>query len=316
MTDEPDDKHDRGDGEPPDDPVERLDLPDGPGGILTESDRVYLLHDHPEFPFLEWDGNDTQKRWRIRQKVQNALHDFQLVSSLPEKELELILDDVYAGSEDSDDLEGYTIDDFTPDSQSYRASMGWGDQYDHLLAMMTFVYRACDIVPLLTFEHLVEETVRRNVPHFRGGAPFRQGQRATNVEVEVDIDVDIEWENVLDADEIEEKLERGEPITREEVGELFLQGRIEPGDIGADDVDPDLFQASSSGKYGSDPFPGLDPSKPTPDEDWEEGLRRRLPEEMIKTVDWDEADRPEDVWEQLDEHYDDPVAYITSELYM
>lgn len=313
MSEESDDEPDRGAGEPPEDPVERLNLPEGPGGILTESDRVYLLHDHPEFPYLEWEGNDNQKRWRIRQKVQNALHDFQLVSSLSKKELELILDDVYVGSEDPEDLEGYTIDDFTPDSQPFRASMGWGDQYGHLLSMMTFAYRACDVVPLLTFEHLVEETVRRNVPHYRGNAPFGQGQRATNVDVDVEIDVNIEWEDVLDADEIEEKLERGEPITREEVGELFIQGRLQPGDIGADDVDPDLFRTSSAGNYGADGLPGLNPSKPSPEEGWEEDLRRRLPEEMVESVDWSEAERPEDVWEQLDDHYDDPVGYAMTE---
>jgi hypothetical protein len=37
---------------------------------------------------------------------------------------------------------------------------------------------------------------------------------------------------------------------------------------------------------------------------------------MIESIDWDAADRPEDVWEQLDKHYDDPVAYMTSELYL
>jgi len=315
MNDEPNDGTDSGEVKPPEDPVERLNFPDGPGGILTDSDRIYLLHDHPEFPYLEWDGDDSQKRWRIRQKVQSALHDFQLVSGLPQSELELILDDVYAGSEDEDALEGYTIDDVTPESQRYLGRMGWGDQYDHLMAMMSFAHRACDVVPLLTFEHLVEETIRRHTPKFRGNAPFGQGQRATNIEVEVDIDIDVEWENVLDADEIEERLERGEAISREEVGELFIQGRLQPGDIGADDVDPGLFRRSSPGNYGADPLPGLTPSKPSPEDGWNEDLQDRLPDEMIEAVDWSEANRPEDVWEQLEGHYDDPVGYAMSETY-
>lgn len=313
MTDEQEDEANDHGEEPPEDPYERLKLPDGPGGVLSKSDRIYLLHDHPEFPYLEWDGNDNQKRWRIRQKVKSALHDFQLVNGLSKKELELILDDVYVGDEDPETLEGYTIDDVTPESKQYLSGYGWGDQYDHLLSMMSFLYSACDVVPLLTFEHLVEETVRRNVPHYRGDAPFGQGQRATNVEVDVDIDVSIDWESVFDPDEIEAKLERGEPISREEVGELFLQGRVKPGDLGADDVDPDLFGRSSPGNYGSDPLPGLDPSKPSPPDGWEDDLRRRLPDEMIEAVDWEETDRPEDAWEQLDQKYDDPVGKAMTE---
>jgi|GEM_PF-3295276 len=313
MKDGQPDENDDGAEDQQKDPVESLDFPDGPGGILTDSDRVYLLHDDPAFSELEWSGDDNQKRWRIRQKIQNALHDFELISNIPQSELELILDDVYIGSEEERDrMEGYTIDDVTPPGQEFLGRSGWGDQYDHLVSMMRFAHRACETVPLLTFEHLVETAVRYETPKFRGNEPFTHGQRATNVDVDVSIDVDVEWEDVLDVDEIEAKLERGEEISREEVGELFLQGRLEPGDLGADDIDRGLFRNSGTKEY-----PALEPSKPSPQSnypgitEWDDDLRAFLPDEMIEKVDWEAADRPEEAWAQLEEEYDDAVAYAT-----
>jgi len=311
MPREQEDEENEEAGEPMEDPTETLDFPDGPGGILTDSDRVFLLHDHPDFPELEWDGDANQKRWRIRQKVKNALDDMRLVSSLDDKELELILDNVYVG-EDAEILarEDYSIDDLTEESREQLPIDGWGEQYQHLLAMMQFAYRACNVVPLLTFEHLMEETVYKQTPRFRGAAPFRGGKKARNVNVDVSIDVNVEWEPVLDVEEIETKLERGEKLTREEVGELFLQGRIEPGDLGADDVDGELFRRPVT---GSDELPGLDPSQPSPPDNWDKDLRERLPDGMAEKVDWMGADRPEEIWDQLEDHYDDPVGKATIE---
>jgi hypothetical protein len=77
-------------------------------------------------------------------------------------------------------------------------------------------------------------------------------------------------------------------------------------------VDPDLFRTSNTGPHGTGSLPGLEPSKPSPDEGWEDHLRRLLPDEMIEDVDWSDAERPEDVWEQLEENYDDPVGYAST----
>jgi len=304
MSKEPTEQENQND-DPKEDLYDRLDLPDGPGGILTKSDRIYFLHDSPQFPDLEWEGDDTQKRWRIRQKIKNALWDFELLQYLPQSELDLILDDVFVIDEDDSGIA--TIRPYG------RTGPYLGPQFHHLVSTMLFLYRACDSLRFLDFEELVEETVRRGVPSYRDESPSGQGQRAKNVDIDVSIDVDIEWENVFDADGIEQKLERGEPLTRAEVGELFLHGRVERGDLSADDVDPDLFRGSTPGGYGADPLPGLDPSKPSPRDGWQDRLEQRLPDEMIEVVDFETAERPEDVWEQLEEEFDDPIGKAMAE---
>jgi len=237
MADEPDDDNDRGATERDKDPAQMPEFPEGPKGILTDSDRTYLLKDNPEYPGVAWEGDEVQKRWRIRRRVQNALYDFQLLSELDADELDLIFNDVLSDDMDPSTWQDYTVDDLTSESQEEMRRSGWGDQFEYLVSLIVFAHRACDVSPLLTFEHLVEVAVRRRAPRYRGNAPYGQGQRASNIDVDVDIDVDIEWENVLDADEIEEKLERGEPLSRAEIGELFLQDRLEPGDIDPGDVD-------------------------------------------------------------------------------
>jgi hypothetical protein len=275
------------------DPADRLDIPDGPGGVLSKSDYVFLLHGHPEFPDLEWEGDESQKQWRIREKVKTALKDFEMVNRLEEDQLELIFDDVVPKGE--------------------KAPLyAWGDRYDDLLNVMSFVYNACSVIPELEFEDVVEETVRRHTPMIKGDFTG-PGKRARNVDVNVSIDVDIEWEDVYDADAIEGKLERGEQITREEIGELYVQGRIEPGELSADDVDPSLFQTSSAGNLGRDPLPGLSPERPTSPEGGSDDLRERLPDEMAEAVDWSDAQRIEDVWEQLQQVYDDPILKAIDE---
>jgi len=313
MTDEPDDDNDSGATRNNRDPAQMPDFPDGPKGILTDSDRTYLLSTDSEFPGVTWEGDETQKRWRIRRRVQNALYDFQLLSELDASELDLIFNDVLDDEMDSSLWQNYTVDDLTAESKLEMRRFGWGDQFEYLLSMMVFAHRACDVSPLLTFEHLVEEAVRRRAPRYRGNAPFGQGQRATSINVDVDIDVDIEWEDILIAEEIEEKLESGDTISREEVGQLFLEGRIEPGDLGADDVDPHLFRKTGGRDSSKRELPGLEPSKPSPEAGWDADLQERLPTDMVEVVDWDEAEQPADVWQQLEEHYDDPVGNVIDE---
>lgn len=261
SNDGPTDKDGTAD-EPPEDPMERLDFPEGPNGILSDKDRIFLLSGHPEFPELDGGtGDAAQKRWRIRQKVENALHDFQLLQDLDHHELDLILDDVYALDASPSTMEDFTIYDIE-DPEEMRVN-GWGDQFDQLLAMMVFLHRACEVTPLLTFEYLIEEAVREIAPKYRQ-TEYGARQRAKNIDVDATINVDIEWVNQPDVDEVEKKLERGESLTREEIGELFLQGRIEPGDLSPDDVS-DLFTQESH----PEGYPGLDPEKPEYPEEYD-----------------------------------------------
>lgn len=293
--------------EPDEDPLERLNLPEG-RGVLTKGHREFMFAglDGPAFEDIHWEGDVNQKRWRIRQRVKAALHDFMLLSDpsmFSDRDLEMALDDVYV--RDPDNPGEYSDPD--PDSDGgrrFNGIYGWGEQLDHLIATMSFLHRAADVVPMLSFEDLVEAGVRENVPLHRESPNGTGTLRATRLSVDASIDVDVEYTESVDVEEIEAKLERGERLTREEIGELFVQGRIEPGDIGADDVDPSLFDT----QFGVNPLPGLEPPRPSPADDWEEKTREKLTDEMEEKVDWEDADRPIEVWEQLRDHYEDPIG--------
>jgi hypothetical protein len=308
MTDEP-----KGGGEEPDeDPLERLNIPDG-RGILTKSHRHFMFAglDDPAFADIHWEGDVNQKRWRIRQRVKSALHDFKLLSDpamFSDRDLEIALDDIYV--RDPSNAEEYSNPGPNADgARRFKGVYGWGEQLEHLIATMSFLHRAADVVPMLSFEDLVEAGVRENVPRERENPEGTGTLYASHVSVHASIDMDVQWAESFDVDDIEEKLERGEPLSRTEIGELFVQGRIEPGDLGADDVDPSLFNTSSRGNLGPDSLPGLDPPRRSLPKDWEEQTREKLTKGMAEKVDWNDAERPEEVWEQLREHYESPTGY-------
>jgi hypothetical protein len=294
------------------DPLESLNLPEG-RGVLTKGHREFMFAglDDPAFAGIDWEGDVNQKRWRIRQRVKAALHDFKLLSDpamFSDRDLEIALDDVYV--RDPSNAEEYSNPDPDADgARRFRGVYGWGEQLEHLIATMSFLHRAADVVPMLSFEDLVEAGIRENIPRHRENPNGVGTLFASRISVDASIDVDVQWSESLDVDDIEEKLERGEQLSREEIGELFVHGRIERGDLGADDVDPSLFNTSSPGNVGPDPLPGLDPPRRSPPEDWEEQTREKLTKGMAETVDWDAAERPEEVWEQLREHYESPTGY-------
>jgi hypothetical protein len=291
------------------DPLERLNLPEG-RGVLTKGHRRFMFAglDDPAFADIDWEGDVNQKRWRIRQRVKAALHDFKLLSDpamFSDRDLEIALDDVYV--RDPSNAEEYSTPEAGEDgARIFNGVYGWGDQLDHLVATMSFLHRAADVVPMLSFEDLVEAGVRENVPRERENPEGTGTVYVNSVSVDASIDVDIQWSESFDVDDIEEKLERGEGLTRSEVAELFLHGRIERGDLGADDLDTDSVYGVEIPPEG---YPGLEPSKPSPPDGWEEQTREKLTEGMAETVDWDAAERPEEVWEQLREHYESPTGY-------
>lgn len=286
-----------GDGESTGESTE-LDLPDGPGGILTDSDRRYLASD-------EWEGDENQKRWRIRRKVQNAFWDFQLLNKLSSDEMELIFDDVYRGNREIEErIEANTIDDLDDQLPEEFPSWEYGEQYPHLLSAMEFIHRVCEVTPFLTFQKLIEQAIRHRTWRYADDPAYQRGKRVAGVS----IDVNIDWEDVYDADEIERKLQRGEQLTRWEVGELYIQGRIEKGDLSANDIEEDIMRTSSSF-----PFPGLDPERKTFEEGWKEDMQDDLLPEMVEAVDWDDADHPSDVRAQLYEEFESPHQKLLEE---
>jgi hypothetical protein len=243
----------------PEDRFEELDTPDGPGGILSDSDRRFLLSrvNFDLGPQVKWEGADEyQKMYRIRQKVKTAIHDFKFLKELDDSDLEIIFDDVAV--DDPDNAATVTLDGIEDGERVY---VGWGRQFNHLVAALEFFERAAEIVGPLRLDELLEVAIERRVPKHRENGPNGLPQTA-DVEVDVTIDVDVEWEDTYDAESILEKYREGEKLTRAEIGELFVRGEIEPGDIGADEVVFDQFKRSSFGTEGWDPLEGLDPSLP------------------------------------------------------
>jgi len=51
-----------------------------PNGLLSASDRQYIETVHPNLhPDEEWEGNETQKRYRLRKKIQQGFRDFNFI---------------------------------------------------------------------------------------------------------------------------------------------------------------------------------------------------------------------------------------------
>lgn len=291
------DQHTEDDGDSESESSE-LKFPEGPGGILTDSDRRYLVGE-------DWGDYESQKQWRVRRKVQNAFWDFQLLNGLPRDQLEMIFDDVYRGRDELEKrAKAETIDDLDEELPGYIPSWEWGEQFQHLISVMVFVHRVCEITPFLTFEKVIKQALHHRTGPYTDDPAYQKGKRIADVS----IDVNIEWEDVYDADEIERKLQRGEQLTRWEVGELYIQGRIDKGDLSANDIEGDVIRTSSSF-----PLPGLDPERKEPTEGWQDDMQDDLLQEMVEAVDWEEADHPIDAWNQLREGFDDPWGKLLDE---
>ena len=218
----------------------RIQLPSGQGGILSDSDRRFLLRDNSAFPDLNWEGNETQKRWRIREKVKTALSDFQLLNLLDQKDKSLIFNDVFEDDDLPEHLKSLNspTDQFlnSPDRQvSYYNPSALGEQYSYLQEAIIFLYTACELNPGPGFERLLEDSIQRYISNYSGTS---NSMEIKNVSVNVAIEKTIEWSDLPNIDELERKLERGESLTREEIGELFIQGRIKSEDLSSVDIEP------------------------------------------------------------------------------
>lgn len=124
----------------------------GPNGILSDSDLRYLASLDSENEDV-WDGNENQKRYRMRRKIQAALRDFPGIAGLPSHEYELILKDL------DDTSRGYrqeTLDEKTGET----ITTDWeADKKMALRNMLMFVYKACELEPTIDFSALVEDAI-------------------------------------------------------------------------------------------------------------------------------------------------------------
>ncbi|WP_139326601.1 hypothetical protein [Natrinema saccharevitans] len=195
---------------------------EGPNGILTDSDRQYLLSQISGYD-VDWSGDENQKRWRIREKIKAGFDDFRWITSLDDKEFELIFDDLGFAA-DVDEIPTGSV-------REILAELGHGHQQNDLQATLEVIYKACLMAPRVDFDRLVEQAVLNAESRWTDHAP------GGKYPVSVDASVEVEYQDIPDVETIEEKLEYGERITREEIGELFLKGRIEPGDLSQRDID-------------------------------------------------------------------------------
>lgn len=221
-----------------------------PNGILSDSDKQYLASLGNVSENGGWDGNETQKRFRMRKKIQAALLDFPGISGLPRKEYELIFKDL-------NDINRGPISRAKDEKTGELITIDWeADQYEALKHMLIFVYNACQLEPDVDFKSLVKRAVR-----------FSENDRLRNQSMDVEsrtlsrtrfvddvsVDIDITYRDQPDVQEIKAKLDRGEGLTREEIGELYLKGEIDKLELTLADLDPQI----SLDENHPDGFPGL-----------------------------------------------------------
>jgi hypothetical protein len=246
-----------------------------PTGILTDSDREYI-HGEKEV------ANESQKRYRMRNKVQAALKDYLDLMLLSDEEYELIFQDLAwkADARPEDILFAIRV---CADREDLP---GYGDQYWHLVAMVAFAYKASLHEPTVDFDQLVNDAIT-----------VAEVQKAENSDdrrqsLEVSVSTNVECQTMPDAETILRKLKHGGRLNREEIGELYLSGHL--GDV---EIKPwrlnqwILKEHAQNLEYG--------PSG----EDWKDELREAMPEAHVKKVEeelgWDEISDPGDLNELL-----------------
>lgn len=169
-----------------------FELPKRPRGILSHTDREYLLGLR-EYKHKQSEAN---RRQDIRERVVNALEDYLLLRLFLEKEER---EKIFEQELDTDLLN------------------------DCLEAMITFVYLGLD-----QDENRLEEIIERGV---LVGANLERNDRsmgdATNVEATIDIDYDPD----VDALHRRMKESGGETLTPAEIGVLVRSGKVDYDDL-------------------------------------------------------------------------------------
>ncbi|WP_135823208.1 hypothetical protein [Halostella litorea] len=75
---------------------DEFDLVDRPRGGLTQADREYLVGEMDMSEYDDPENVDYQRRFRIRERIKNAILDFHLVANgLPHGDVEQIFDEAY-----------------------------------------------------------------------------------------------------------------------------------------------------------------------------------------------------------------------------
>lgn len=221
-----------------------------PNGILSDSDKQYLASLANLNEDGEWDGDETQKRFRIRKKIQAALLDFPGISGLPRKEYELIFKDL-------EEVNPGPISRAKDERTGELITVDWeADQYEALKHMLIFIYNACRLEPNVDFETLLERAISFSEnDRLREQAMDLEAKTLTRTRFvdDVSVNIEISYRDQPDVQDIKAKLDRGEGLTRAEIGELYLKGEIDELELTRADLDPQI----SIDEHHPNGFPGL-----------------------------------------------------------
>jgi len=171
-------------------------------GMLTYDDREYLLGDKEVSG-----GSETQLRQRMRDRVRNALLDFELpLAYMEDRDIQTIFDN---------------ISDPPWPGGSDGADVYYGSEY-----ALAFIYYGITECTHANFEQLLEDAIEHGSGRSRKA---REGPHRRVSQASVNIEVD--WTvGIIDNDHALEKLRNGDQLTEQEIGSLVRYGDLEEED--------------------------------------------------------------------------------------
>jgi len=178
------------------------DARDREPGMLTYDDREYLLGQKNVSG-----GSEAQLRQRMRDRVRNALLDFELLlKAMEDRDIQTIFDNI-------------TEPPWPRESEI--SEVYHGSEY-----ALAFLYYGITECTHANFERLLETAIERGSGRQRKA---REGPHGKFAEASVNIELD--WfVGLIDHEHAREKLREGESLTEKEIGSLVRHGELEDED--------------------------------------------------------------------------------------
>jgi hypothetical protein len=171
-------------------------------GLLTYDDREYLLGKKDVSG-----GSESQLRQRMRDRIRNALLDFELLlACMEDRDIQTVFDNISKPP--------------WPDG-SDGADVYHGSQY-----ALAFIYHGITECTHANFDRLLEEAIQHASGRSRMAdeGPHRRFAEAS-------VNIEVEWSvGVIDNDHALEKLREGELLSEKEIGSLVRDGDLEKED--------------------------------------------------------------------------------------
>jgi len=179
-------------------------------GFLSSGDKEYLRGGRD----YENEQSEAQRRYRLRNKVQQVIIDFSLLQKYIDiEDLSLLFQDI-----------GPPVVGRSAENPGLVIPGGQSDMYDGLIGTLAFLYKGVKTQSDFDFERVLEQAIRQ-VGATRDSPA---GQRLTNVNVEIER----QYQYELDPDEIRERFETNPSrLTIEEIGKLVVAGKLNPDEL-------------------------------------------------------------------------------------